>query len=190
MIKENKLKIQEKSIIMQQDLFVEKIVKRKRSGSELILSVTIVLAAILTILICLYVPVLIQQNVYFIALPVAVLIGYIAVRLISGLNREYEYSITNDDLIVDKIIAQRKRSNVFRGSCRDFTIFAPASGLTPDSFKQKNMRYLDFRSGVDHGCDWYFITKNDKSMVLVLFEPDERFISVIRRFNPRAFRQV
>jgi len=174
---------------MQQDLFVEKIVKRKRSGAEMALSVMLVISAIFLILICFYIPILIQQNFLFISTFVSFGIGYLAYRLITGLNREYEYSITNDELTIDKIIAQRKRKNVFKGSCKDFSVFAPAEKLNKELFERKNLLHLDVRSGVDHGCDWYFVTKSNPP-TLVLFEPDDRFIAVVKRFNPRALMNI
>lgn len=172
---------------MEQDLFIEKIVKRKRRGIESLFSVMLVLSAILLIMIAFFIPILIQQNFFYVSAFVSFGIGYLAYRLITGLNCEYEYSITNDELNIDKIIAQRKRVNVFKGTCKDFTVMAPASNLNANSFAQKNMKHLDLRSGEDHGCDWYFITKQSNTLLMVLFEPDERFISTIRRFNQRAF---
>jgi len=171
---------------MQQDLFVEKIVKRKRRGVEVALIIMLILSAILLILISFFIPILMQQQSFlYISTFAAFGIGYLAYRLITGLSREYEYSITNDELTIDLIIAQRKRKNVFKGSCKDFSVFAPESKLSSDTFTQKNLLHLDVRSGEDHGCDWYFITKSNPP-TLVLFEPDDRFIAVVKRFNPRA----
>jgi len=174
---------------MQQDLFIEKIVKRKRRGIEIVFTVTLILSAILLILISFIVPILLQQNFFYISTFVSFGIGYLAYRLITGLNCEYEYSITNDELNIDKIIAQRKRTNIFKGSCKDFSVIAPAADLKGDTFNQKNLLHLDLRSGEDNKSDWYFITKSNPP-TLVLFEPDERFISSIKKFNPRAFYHI
>lgn len=174
---------------MQKDLFIEKIVKRKRRGIEVIFTVMLILSTILLILISFLIPILMQQNFFYVSTFVSFGIGYLAYRLITGLNCEYEYSITNDELNIDKIIAQRKRTNIFKGSCKDFSVFAPAADLKSDTFSQKNLLHLDLRSGEDNKSGWYFITKSN-SPTLVLFEPDERFITTVRKFNPRAFYNI
>jgi len=171
---------------MQQDLFIEKIVKRKRRGIDIVIAAALIFLAILLILLCFYIPIIIQQNILYISTLASAGIVYLVFRLIKGLNREYEYSILNDELTIDKIIAERKRVNVFKGSCKDFSVFAPADKLTADTFAQKNLLHFDLRSGQDNGCDWYFISKTNPP-TLVLFEPDERFIAAVKRFNPRAF---
>src|SRR5665647_3705764 len=81
---------------MQQDLFIEKIVKRKRRGIEVVFTIMLILSAILLILISFFIPILMQQNFFYISTFVSFGIGYLAYRLITGLNCEYEYSITND----------------------------------------------------------------------------------------------
>lgn len=170
---------------MEQDLFVEKIVKRKRRGIEVLFTVMLIISTILLILICFFIPILIQQNYFYISTFASCGIVYLAYRFITGLNREYEYSITNDELNIDMIIAQRKRKNIFKGSCKDFSVFAPVSKLNSDLFSQKDLVHLDVRSGEDNGNDWYFVTKTNPK-TLVLFEPDDRFIAVVKRFNPRS----
>ena len=174
---------------MQQDLFVEKIVKCKRRGIERLLAVMLILSACFLILIAYFIPILLQQDYLFISTIVSCGIVYLTYRLVTGLNREYEYSITNDDLNIDKIIAQRKRTNMFKGSCKDFTVFAPVSELTNEVISRKTLLHLDLRSGVDSKAGWYFITKSNQP-TLILFEPDDRFISAVKRYNPRAFYKL
>jgi len=175
---------------MQQDLFIEKLVKHKRTGAEIMLAVMIVFTALILIILSFLIPLMIQINLYAVSIFVSFAIGYAAFRLITGLSREYEYSIVSDDLIIDRIIAQRKRKNLFRGSCKEFTILAPVTYSEFDSYLQKQLSHLDLRSGEDHGCDWFFVTKAKDKMLLVLFEPDERFINAIRKINPRIVKSV
>ncbi len=174
---------------MQQDLFIEKIVKCKKRGIERLLAAMLILSAVFLILISFFIPIMMQSNFLYISALVSTGIVYLTYRLITGLNREYEYSITNDDLNIDKIIAQRKRTNIFKGSCKDFSVFALVSELSSDTISQKGLLHLDLRSGEDNKGGWYFVTKSNPP-TLVLFDPDDRFVDAVKRYNPRAFYKM
>lgn len=171
---------------MQQDLFVEKIVKRKRRGLEILLSVMIVFATLFIILISFALPILLAVNFFYISALVSFGAGYLAYRLITGLSKEYEYSITNDDFTVDRIVAQRKRSHLFSGSCKDFLSVARITDTALAPYKAKrDLIRLDVRSGDPDADVWFIHTQQNGVQYLILFEPDERFIAQFRRYNPR-----
>lgn len=174
---------------MQQGLFIEKLVKRKKRGVEKLLSFMIVLSAVFLILICLILPVLLNMSLLLSISALAVFgIGYLAYRLITGLNQEFEYSVVNDELVIDRIVAQRKRKNVFTGSIRDFTFTAPVSNAEFTGYANKNILQFDFRSGEEGTSDWFIVTTMKGAETLLVFEPDERFIAAFRKYNPRSIR--
>ena len=140
---------------MQKDIFVEKLVKRKKTGAEKLLSVMLILSAIFLIVFCFVLPIIVQVNFYVISGLVSFGIGFLVYRMITSFNRDYEYSITNDELLIDQIIAERKRSRVFTGSCKDFSIVAPISGPDFKSQCEQGIFRLDFRSGEDDNAGWF-----------------------------------
>lgn len=174
---------------MQQGMFIEKLVKRKKRGVETLLSVMIILSAIFLILLCLILPILLNITMLLSISALAIFgIGYLAYRLITGLNQEFEYSIMNDELVIDRIIAQRKRKNVFTGSIRDFTLVAPVSNPEFHGFCNRNIMQYDFRSGEEGTNDWFIVTTFKGAETLLVFEPDDRFIASFRKYNPRSIR--
>lgn len=174
---------------MQQGMFVEKLVKRKKRGAEKLLSFMIVLSAIFLILICLILPILLNISLLLSISAFAVFgIGYLAYRLITGLNQEFEYSIVNDELVVDRIIAQRKRKNVFTGSIRDFKLAAPVTNSEFSGYCNRNIAQFDFRSGEEGTSDWFIVTAVKGVETLLVLEPDDRFIATFRKYNPRNIR--
>lgn len=87
------------------DTFVEQIIVKKKGPKEIaVITGTIVLAVILVFVLLWF------FNVF--SLVFDILIVYGAWWLITGQNIEYEYSVTNGDIDIDQIIAQRKRKRV------------------------------------------------------------------------------
>ena len=87
------------------DTFVEQIIVKKKGPKEIaIITGTILLVVILVFVLFLFLN-------YF-SLVIDMLLIYGAWWLITGQNVEYEYSVTNGDIDIDQIIAQRKRKRV------------------------------------------------------------------------------
>ena len=87
------------------DVFVEQIVKKKASGMDYLIYLGVIIAAIILItLSMLFIP----------ALTIMVLAGAIfgAYYLITMRDLEFEYSFTNGDLTVDKIMHRRSRKRL------------------------------------------------------------------------------
>ena len=87
------------------DVFVEQLVKKPANGKTLALKILIVFGVIIVSAFCLYLALL--------GIILAILLIFAAIYagfyLITGLDAEYEYIVTNGEIDIDKIIAQRKR---------------------------------------------------------------------------------
>lgn len=84
------------------DTFVEQIVAKKKGAKEIaVIAGTIFLIVVLVFVLFMFLG-------YF-SLVIDMLLIYGAWWLITSQNIEYEYSVTNGDIDIDQIIAQRKR---------------------------------------------------------------------------------
>lgn len=176
---------------MNQDVFIEKIVKRKWGSKEMAISLGGTFLAVVLIVVFLLLSVFIGQQILFYLLTIAAFaIGYLAYRLLTGMRYEYEYSVTNDELTIDKIIARRKRKRMYNGSCKQFTLMAPVNSDEYNQSLKQNPKMLDYRSGEDPKAGWFILTRKDNLDTMICFEPDERFINAFRRFNPRVIKKV
>ena len=176
------------------DVFIEQIVRVKKSPAKLLLSVLVWVAAIVLFLLI----VLLSVGGALKSLGMfAMLIGagliYLAWRMTTGMNIEYEYSVTNGFFDVDMIIAQRKRKRVLAAECKDFESFGryvPAQ----HEHRQYDKRIL---AGDPNAEGAWYGTLRHKEMghVLLVLEPEERVLEAIRKFLPKlvandAFRRV
>lgn len=170
------------------DVFIEKLVSQKNSILQNILKIMIVLS---TIVIVLFMNMAVLFN-YFQAFSFSVIISagliYLSYRLVISIKSEFEYSLTNDELTVERIIAKRKRKIIFVGSCKDFSVVCPITDPDYLNLLKKAGAIYDYSSG--NGVDpvWLFMTTQNGSNKLVLFDYDERFINVFKRYNPRSLR--
>jgi hypothetical protein len=112
-------------------------------------------------------------------------IGYLAYLLITTRNIEYEYAVTNGDLDIDKIIAQRKRKRVFSANCKSFEIVAKVKSThyTP---QYRNFKNKIICSGSLEGDGVYFIVLHYKNeQTIVFFEPTDKMLNNFKTFIPR-----
>ena len=164
------------------DIFIEKIVKRRKGISDMLMVVGII---VLTFLIIFF---LIPYAPGF-SLLLVFAIFYLAYLLITMRNIEFEYAVTNGDLDIDKITDQKKRKSVFNANCKDFEVVAriESDKYTNEIKECKNIK--DFTSHAKNSEIWFIYMRQEKSPVVVFFEPTTQMIDNFFTFNPsKIFR--
>ena len=162
------------------DIFVEKIVKHKKTSADLVFNIGIILGGIGIAVILLFVPYI--NNFWFI-LVAAIIYG--VYYLLTSRSVEYEYVVTNGDLDIDKIISKRKRKRIFSASCKEFGVVAR---ITSENLKQevKNAKQQILAVSSMESPDVYFISLTYKSDKTVLFfEPDKRMLDAFKVYIPK-----
>jgi len=165
------------------DIFIERIVAKKRDMKDNLISVGVILGSLLLFFILLNIPV-VSQLINQLGLGIFIFAGlvYLSYRVIVSRNVEYEYILTNGDLDIDKITAKRKRKRIFSGSCKEFDILARVKS---EEFKKA---IYSIKNRIDASSTMlsnnaFFITANYKGMkTMVIFEPDERMLNNFKIF--------
>ena len=132
------------------DLFAERLIPKKIEGKDIALCVLLFAAALI-----------ISALAFVFAGPVAIIILaaslYGAYYLATGiLFVEYEYTLTNEELDIDKIIAKRKRIELKSYNVKEFTEGGKYDGraalmLCPDKTSE-NLYYLEIGEGAKKEC--------------------------------------
>lgn len=174
---------------MNKDLFIEKLVAQKNSILENILKIMIIISTLLIVLLLNGFALIFVVEVLSITTVISLGICYLGYRLVISIKSEFEYSLTNDELTVERIIAKRKRKIVFSGSCKDFSAISPIDDPDYLNFVKKAGAVYDYSSGRGVDPVWLFMISQNGINKLVLFDYDERFIEVFKRYNPRCFRK-
>ena len=111
-------------------------------------------------------------------------VAYGGYFLVTGMNVEYEYSVTNGELDVDKIIAKRKRKHMLTVRIAEFETF----GLESEAKFDNNI--TTFLVGDGDEARYYAADFQHEGMGLVrlVFSPNERILEAIRPSLKRGLR--
>lgn len=159
------------------DVFVEQIIKKKFGSKDyLIFTGVILLGCILILASMLFIP---SFSVFVL---VAVCAG--AYYLISSRNLEYEYSVTNGDITIDKIVNRRSRKRIISMDAHNIEAMGK---YKPEEHSGKSYATRLIVSETDDGKDaWYFSgNHSQKGSVLVVFCPDEKVLAAVKPFLAR-----
>ncbi|MDQ2087700.1 DUF6106 family protein [Herbivorax sp. ANBcel31] len=159
------------------DLFVEKIVERKKNIFDYMLIFSIFFFSLFLASL-----ILLVIGIDVISAGLLIVLAYLAYYLISLRKVEYEYAITNGELDIDKIVAQRRRKRVFSAKCRDFDVFGKLDSEKYNDEVRETPQKIKAVTSMNSE-DVYFFTANYKgSKVLVFFEPDERMLKSLKPY--------
>ena len=168
------------------DTFVEQIVKKKMSAKDYLIMLGLAFAAVALLFICVnYLFQYLQLMIFMVA--IGIIYGYY--KLVTMLNLEFEYSFTNGDLTVDKIINRQRRKRL-----TSFDVKTVEEMGKYDAAKLQN-RSFDRRifAGTKEsgeGC-WYLACRGPKTgHLLLVFEPEEKVLNAIKAFIPQQVRVI
>lgn len=157
------------------DIFVERIVSKQKGLKEYLKAIAIIIAAF-------FVSVVITA--YFFPQGI-VIIGYVAIiygakYFLGNLNVEYEYSLTNGDLDIDKIINKKKRKHLYSITCKDIEQMAK---LSKGQYNQGNLKaplIIKAVSSLNSPNVYYAVTNSNGRKVTIYFEPDETMLKNLK----------
>ena len=170
------------------DTFIEYMVKRKRTGTDLLKIFGTIIGAIVLCIILGFLVTITPQMLFLLWFALAVAVWYGVYISVSRQNIEYEYTFTNGELDIDAIYSKRRRVHLLTVRAKEFTICAPAYD---ERFKEQYLNvsgikhYYKTVSRMDSEAVYFadFLLNGDR--VRLFFEPSGRMIEAIKRFNMR-----
>jgi hypothetical protein len=126
------------------------------------------------------------------ALPMAVLCAVLAAAAFFGKKKlyvEYEYVFTNGEIDVDKIVEMKKRSRVITFNIKNVEILAPEESNSVKDFANKPEKALDLYPKTTDKKVFVAMVTGGTERLQVRFVPDEEFLSLCYKYNPRAVKK-
>ena len=158
------------------DSFFEQIIKKKKTVSDWLLTVLIILAALMVLTAAfLFLP-----EFFFI---VAVGVGYGTWWLISNQSVEYEYCVTNGDIDIDQITARRKRKRLVAVPGRKVESLQPYDPSAPLGKYDRRVMTASSPKAEGLWCFTYHSKKNGHTFVV--FQPDMRVLTALYAGVPK-----
>ena len=161
------------------DVFVEQIIRRKLGAKDFLIFFGIMLLGIIIILASMIIPIV---QTFSLLILVGVCFG--AYYLISSRYLEFEYSCTNGDLTIDKIINRRKRKRVISF---DVHIVEEMGPYKPEEHQGKSYDKRLITAITDDGKDAWYMSFRHKDMghTLLVFNPNDKVLDALKPFLPR-----
>lgn len=158
------------------DTFVEQIVVKRKSIKDFAIIFFSIIAAFI-----------IAAIIFLIALPFLGMIAFLLLAgmgyglwwLLTSLNIEYEYSVTNGDIDIDQITAKRKRKRIVSVSG------AKIESLEPFNQQEYVAKRFDRRviaaPSLEDPDLWCFSYRSKKNgHTLVVFQPEQRVLEALK----------
>ena len=166
-----------------QDIFIEYMVPVRRTLKTTLLKLLImVVGIVLAIVLVMISPILGAFSVLGVAAAVGAAYG--AYYLLTSMNIEYEYSITNGEMDVDKIISQRKRKRLCTIKWREVETFGK---YVPAEHGNKTYENKFFACDSQHNPELWYCTARvpKKGHVFLVFNASEKMLEAIKKFLPK-----
>lgn len=161
------------------DNYCEQLVEKVKTGSDIARMVLVSLGLILGASAFMFL------SIYFgISALVIFSVGLLAlgVWLVSGMNVEYEYIVTNNEMDIDKIVGRRKRKRMITidlSKADDFGGYPPKEDIDADTT-------VHATSGLEKNAHYLLVQHDDYGKVKVIFNPNEKLREAIAQELPKA----
>ena len=105
--------------------------------------------------------------------------GWGMIVLLRRLDLEFEYTLTNGEMDVDKIMGRRSRKRLFTVDCRSFDILAPYKEEYRNEIESRSITSrIDVSSHSQAPGRWFAVyNAKDGVRTLLIFEPNEKMLN-------------
>ncbi len=163
------------------DLFTEYMVRRRKGLREYLMIGAMVIAALFLMWI-IFLNIRLLKNF---ALLLEVGVVYALFYGIGLLSVEYEYSLTNGELDIDKITARKRRMRVITVHSRTFDYFAPLTEPHLSAYNDSAIAHrIDVTDNTGGGVYFAVFFKGSKKMCIT-FQPSRGMLEDLARTVPK-----
>lgn len=157
------------------ETYVECLVARKSSTVLTFLKMLLIMLTVVFVLI---------GVVFTPGLLVAIFTGVGAYFATMNANIEYEYLYLDREISVDKVMAKSKRKKAGVFQVDQMEIFAPLNSHRLDSYRNRDLKTLDYSSGIAAQPERrYMMVWNGSTKVIL--EPNEELVKAVQSIAPR-----
>ena len=173
------------------DTFIEFMVIKKKSGQDYLAMAGIAVLASLLAFILFFI--VMPLSGAFASIVFLLLVGviYFAFKWIMSFNEEFEYSLVNNEIDIDKIMDRKKRKRLTTVNVRQLDEFGVCknSRELQKHLNDSNIKKIYACSGKDDEGVYYALYTDKEKRTLLLFNPNEKMVNVIKKLNPLKVNQ-
>lgn len=163
------------------DNICEQLVTKARNGTDMAKMIGIAIGSVLLASVFMLFAIVLRLT-FLILFAVGILA--LGIWLLSGVNIEYEYIITNNEMDIDKIIGRRKRKRMITvdiSKATDFGTYPSAENIDADTT-------VHATTGTQTDAHYLLVEHSSYGTVKVIFNPNERTREAIVQELPNTLR--
>ncbi len=171
------------------DSFMEYMIAQKQTAKTIFKKIGIYFGALLLTLVSFFVMLMFPSMLIGFAPMVIVLIFYIAYRINTSFDVEYEYILTNGELDVDKITNKKRRKRLVTIHCKSFTAFAKVGDK--EFLSEENGEFskvIDASAKSSSLIDYYAVFYKNGQKIKLIFNPTQKMIEIFKIYAPRVVK--
>ena len=163
------------------DIFGEQLIRRETSGADWAKRIALTVGGLALSSVSMFFALATGLSI-LLFLSVGILFGL--VWILTGMNYEYEYILTNDDFDFDKITGKRKRNRLITIKFNTVEEFGVYDGSQGNNVNATVVATDNTGTGI-----YYIIAKHKThGMTMVLFTPNERMVGLVLQALPRKVK--
>lgn len=120
--------------------------------------------------------------------PLAFLVGAVLMGVFqfmkSGSDLEYEYLYLDKEISIDKVVAKTRRKHVAVYTLEGMEIFAPLRSYHLDNYKNRQVKTVDYSSGVEQQPEQRYVMYYEGGLKVIL-EPSPQMVKAMKMAAPR-----
>lgn len=166
------------------DVFKEQLVTRKKTPKDSLKKIGLIIGGILLSLLALL-PIVAQ---FGLSIPVIAVIIWVEILMMRRFNVEFEYSLTNTELDIDKIFNRYKRKHAFSLDIRSIVVMLPMNHPSFKSEVGNITKVYDFSEGQVSDTTYAVVFERDGQRNQLVFDPNEVLFNAIRLYIPKKVK--
>ncbi len=181
------------------DVFIEELVEKKKEKKDHVIAVLLALGAVMLSFIVLALVIILPTvsmalgHVIAMFWPLLViLIWYYAYKFYSKLSIEYEYSVINSNLDIDKIMSKKSRTRVLSLDIKDASYMACIDDDENNDLyvnPPQGIKILNYSAMSENGYTYFIDCSVGGKRTIVLFQPSSKMVEALWKYNPKAIKK-
>ncbi len=165
------------------DIFKEYLIKQKKSVKDALMQALIVgVAAILVIIAFLF-------GGAFLGPVIILIILFGAGTFIIRFNKEYEYTLTNNEMDIDVIYNRSKRKRITTVDMKKIQIMASIEDRNSKGELERFNKLINCSDNGNNKNTYAIITSQDNTLCKILITPNDTFLNELYRQAPNKVRK-
>ena len=167
---------------MVDDVYVEYMVEREKSGRQKFGKIALIALGVITVIVAVVAFPFIQAFSFLGAVAILFAIWW----FIKSWNVEYEYTFTSGELVIEKVIDKSRRKGIASLDTGCIELVAPEKAYQLDSYRNNpEMKWKDFSSHRPDAEKYAVVYADSAEKAVYLIEVSEKMLNAMRQVSPR-----